>query len=487
MSPIWRLLWGEVPMPSDGLMPLADIVVIGAGIAGATTALELRKAGREVLLVEAREAGAGTTGRTTAKVTAGHAAIYSQIVDANGMEAARLYGLGQREALAYFARQKRFHSMIQEVDHHVFTDSDVDLLQREREITQEIGFETDLIEDPGLPGAIAALTYRGQYQIDPRLWLSALLDEYRALGGKYVTGVRVTNIDDGEPVRLETAAGEIQCNDVVVATHFPVSHQALGAPRLSTHAALVVAGPSSLPISGTWISHDDSLGVRVARDGEEEILVISGEPYRNGTEETPPAYHRLSELAQSRFGVTELRYYWSAHDLHTEDHLPYVGLQLPTSKHVWVASGFGSWGMTNGTLAGLMLSKMLISGSHPLQELFDPRRIGFIPPASQTLRESGEAIKHLVGERIANAFGGSDPEELAPGQGCVTLEGTKFVASHRTTDGTLHKVSAACTHLGCLVSWNQGDQTWDCACHGSRFEATGEVIEGPAPAPLDPI
>ena len=141
--------------------------------------------------------------------------------------------------------------------------------------------------------------------------------------------------------------------------------------------------------------------------------------------------------------------------------------------------------MTNGTLAGLMLARMLTRGAHPLQDVFDPRRIGFVPPATQTLREAGEAIKNFVGDRFVHSF--ATDVDLSPGQGEVIRHGTSFVAVSRDSEGTLHKVSAACTHLGCLVSWNQGDQTWDCPCHGSRFSCSGEVIEGPATTPLEPL
>ena len=487
MDPIWRPLWGETASLSDPLPTAADVVVIGAGIAGCTTALELRRAGMDVLLIEARQAGAGTTGRTTAKVTAGHALIYTKIYNLHGLEAAHQYADAQREALAYFERHNRFHSMIQPVTHHVFTDDQIDPLMQELEITRSIGLTTEISEQPDLPGAVAALSYPNQFQIDPKQWLGYLLEEYRALGGQYVTGVRVREVDDGEPVRLQIDNGEITAREVVVATHFPISHQALGAPRLSTNSALVVAGPSTLNVPDTWINIEDSLSVRSATDADGTVLVISGEPYRSGTIDVPAAYHRLSEVAQSRFGVTELRYYWSAHDLYAGDHLPYIGLQLPTSDHVRVASGFGSWGMTNGTFAGLMLTKVLTGGHHPNEDLFDPRRIGFVPPASQTLRESGEAIKHLIGERISHALASTSPEELSPGQGCIVREGTQFIAMSKDSEGTLHRVSAACTHLGCIVSWNQGDQTWDCPCHGSRFSAGGEVIEGPATFDLSPI
>lgn len=486
MNPIWRPLWGAAEVTSDPFVHTADVVVIGAGIAGVTTALELRRSGMEVLLLEARLPGAGTTGRTTAKVTAGHALIYTRLAMNHGMDVAKHYAQAQLEALAYFTRHARFHSMIQEVDHHVFSDDDIDPLLQEQEITRSIGLTNHLNSDPALPLARAALTYPGQFQIDPKQWLTYLLEEYRSLGGRLITGVRARDVEDGEPVRIVTDQGEITAHEVIVATHFPISHQILGAPRLSTNTALVVSGPSTLEISDTWIAHDDSLSIRSARDPQGQVLVISGEPHRSGTFDVPAAYHRLSELAQARFGVTELRYYWSAHDLYAGDHLPYIGLHLPTSEHVRVASGFGSWGMTNGTFAGLMLAQVLTGVHHPLEEIFDPRRIGFVPPAPQAIRESGEAIRHLIGERLTHAFTTSSPDELSPGQGCVVRDGTQFVAMSKDSDGNLYRVSAACTHLGCLVSWNQGDQTWDCPCHGSRFTAAGEVIEGPATSDLSP-
>lgn len=484
MDPIWRPLWGELAAHSDEVYRTPDVIVVGAGIAGCTAAVELQRSGQHVLLLEARTPGAGTTGRTTAKVTAGHAAIYADLVERHGVEAATAYSRAQTEALAYF--QARAHVKgVEEVTHHVFWETDDGQAATEFAASRSVGLDTEL-DASSLPGSTMALNYQNQYQIDPTAWLRSLLSEFHALGGQLVSDCRVLEIDDGDKARVRTRTQTYEAQDVIVATHFPISHPVLGAPRLSTQMALVVAGPSTMNISGTWISADDSLSIRTADDSGERILVISGEPYRNGEGDSSASYHRLGALAQKRFGLKELRYFWSAHDLHTEDRLPYIGLQLPTSHHVWVASGFGSWGMTNGTFAGLMLRDLITIGTHPARSLFDPRRIGFVPPASQAIRESGEAIKHLIGGRVSHAASTS-VDDLTPGQGRVIREGRNFVAAHRTTSGELIKVAAACTHLGCLVSWNSGDQTWDCPCHGSRFQSTGEVIEGPAVDPLERV
>lgn len=272
-TPIWRPLWGEVPMDSDSISSTAvDVLVVGAGIAGVTTALEVQREGRNVLLVEAREAGTGTTGRTTAKVTAGHACIYSKIANRNGMDIAHKYAEGQREALQYFADR---HA--ERVNHCVFTDDEISPLTVEHEVTRAVGFDTFLTHDPVLPGAKAALIYPNQFQINPKNWLRELIHEFRQLGGKYVTNARIHTIYDGEPVVAETDNGQITATDIVVATHFPISNRIVGAPRLSTYMAHVVAGPSTLDIPDTWISYDDEVSVRTAYDSEGPVLVAVGE------------------------------------------------------------------------------------------------------------------------------------------------------------------------------------------------------------------
>jgi Rieske Fe-S protein len=215
------------------------------------------------------------------------------------------------------------------------------------------------------------------------------------------------------------------------------------------------------------------------------LLIVTGGQYKTGSKEaTQEQYDDLSGWTRDRFGATDIEHEWSTQDTSSVDRLPYIGKLANSGDHVWVATGFSAWGMTNGTLSGLVLADLIQGRPNPYADIYDPARASLRPSMPKLAKENLEVAKHLVAGMFRSDI--SSAEELAPGEAGIYRDGLKRTAAYRDDTGTAHVVSARCTHLGCTVAWNGAEKSWDCPCHGSRFDYTGKVLEGPAVEPLEP-
>ncbi|MGB3438305.1 MAG: FAD-dependent oxidoreductase [Actinophytocola sp.] len=472
----------EPPLPAT-----ADVVVLGAGIAGLTTAYLLAEAGRSVLVLEAGEIGGGVTGHTTAKVTAQHELIYHRL----GPAAAR-YGGSQLAALEWIAATaaaKGIDCDLERTDSHVHTTDPGQLptLRAEAAAAVAAGLPAEFVAgiEPPL-GAVGAVRFRDQAQFHPRKWLLGLAALTEAADGRIIEGVRATGLQEGSPSIVRTTAGAVRAAEVVVATHYPVFDRGLFFARLEPTRDLVVAGPATRTVTGTYLDARTHHSVRGVPTPDGQQVIVGGEHYRVGDHvDVTARFARLEAWAREHVGMTEVRYRWSAHDLSTVDSVPYVGRYHPRARHLWVATGFGQWGMTGGTAAGLLLRDLVVGNDNEYQDLYDPNRFS-LRAAAGLVTANATVAKFLAGDhlRALNAAGLGD---LPPGEATVTRQGTSMVAAYRDESGALHAVRAHCTHLGCLVAFNNAERTWDCPCHGSRFDVDGQVIQGPAVHPLRPV
>jgi glycine/D-amino acid oxidase-like deaminating enzyme/nitrite reductase/ring-hydroxylating ferredoxin subunit len=463
----------------------ADVAVIGGGIVGITTALLLEESGARVVLLEANQLARGVTGHTTAKVSSQHGMIYSQLRSTFGTDGARTYGEANEAALDWMAR--RIEQQGIECDFrrqpsyaYVTSSSDRSQAEEEAEAAAEAGLPATFTETSPLPYPIeAAVRFENQAEFHVRKYLLALAE---GLSGEVYENSHAVELDTDERCVIKTPGGRVTADQVVVATHYPFLDRSLAFARVHPQRSYaILCRIGGRPPEGMHISADSpTRSIRAVPVDGEELLLVGGEGHKPGTGgDTEERYRRLEEFARQHWDVASVDYRWSAQDNTTIDTVPYVGRLTPFSKRVFMATGFAKWGMTGGTAAALILSDLLLGRENAWAELFDPNRFKPLASASKLVKENAEAGLHFFGDRLRNR-GTRSIEDLQLGEGdIVRLEGQK-VAAYRDETGKVTAVSPTCTHLGCLVNFNNAEKSWDCPCHGSRFAPDGAVLQGPA-------
>ncbi|MDT3400617.1 FAD-dependent oxidoreductase [Streptomyces sp. B1866] len=473
-----------------------DAAVVGGGVAGICTAWELARAGRSVALVEADRLASGVTGHTTAKVSALQGLAYQRIRDARGEDAARAYAASQADAVARVRRacaELAIDCDLEEAPAYTYAQEAEALgaVRAEAAAAADAGLDASFVTATDLPFPVAgAVRVPGQAQFHPRRYLLALAADAAARGARVVEHSRVTALHEGDPCRIVTEAGaEVRARDVVVATHYPVFDRGLLFARLTPRRELVVAAvlPAGGAPRGMYLTPEQGTrSVRTAPYGDgRRLLVVTGEKFAPGAGGVTARFERLAAWTRDRFPDAEPAFRWSAQDTWTPDRLPYVGALHRASRHAWVATGFAGWGMTGGVLAGALLAGRLTGSPPPWADLYDPGRRNPVREAPALLKQQAEVARHFLGDRLSSG-GGADAARAVPrGGGTVVRVGGRQRAVFRDEAGALHALSARCTHLGCLVQFNDADRTWECPCHGSRFGTDGAVLEGPATRPLE--
>ena len=483
----------------------ANVCVIGAGIAGMTTAYLLARAGRAVVLIDDGPIGGGETGRTTAHLTAALDDRYYEIARLHGVEGARLAAESHMSAIhriESIASMEDIDCDFERVDGYLFLggDSKRKDLERELEATHRAGInDTEIVEripfsfwDSGV-----ALRFPRQATFHPLKYLNGLARAILRDGGKIYTGVHAEKVEDGEPARVTTSEGlVISADNVVVCTNTPVNdwliiHSKQAAYRTYVIGARVPRG--SVPHGLYWDTPDPYHYIRLqqgedsaGRELDYEILIVGGEDHKTGqADDTDDRFTRLESWARERFPMIEqIDYRWSGQVVEPVDYMAYIGRNPGGDEHIYIATGDSGNGMTHGTIAGILLNELVQGRKHQWAKLYDPSRVSF--------RAIGEYLKENanVAEQYKDYFTKSEVDnfgEIAPGDGAVVGRGRGKVAVYRDEHGNVHKRSAVCPHLYCIVDWNKTEKTWDCPCHGSRFDPYGNVVNGPAIVGLSPV
>ena len=466
----------------------ADVAVLGGGIVGITTALLLREAGLDVVLLEADRLAHGVSGHTTAKVTSQHGLVYARLRARFGAEGARTYAEANQAALEWIA--DRVASDAIECDFrrrpayaYVTSERSRGKLEDEARAADEAGLPAWLAETVPLPFDLeAAVRFDNQAEFHAGRYLGALADRLAAAGARVFEHTRAVEvINDGDRV-VKTPGGDVTAGHVVVATHYPFLDRSLAFARVSPQRsyAILCRIAGALP-EGMFISGDSpSRSVRAVPLEGEELLLVGGEGHKPGTGgDTRVRYRRLEAFAREHWDVRSVDYRWSAQDNTTLDGVPYVGPLTPWDGRVLMATGFAKWGMTGGTAAAIILADRVQDKENAWAGLFDPSRLTLRASARRFLTENAQVGLRFVGDRLMKP-GLRSLEELRPGEGDIVRHDGEKVAAFRDDDGTVTAVAPVCTHLGCQVNFNAAERSWDCPCHGSRFAVDGSVLHGPA-------
>ncbi|XXT23135.1 FAD-dependent oxidoreductase [Sorangium sp. So ce429] len=483
----------------------ADVCVVGAGIAGLTTAYLLAKAGKSVIVLDNGSIGGGESGFTTAHIThaldrrwASLAKLHSP---GNLRHAARSHTLAI-ETIARIVKEEEIDCDFRRVHGYLFTapGSHASTLRDEIEAAHRAGLgsvhyvdRAPLLDFDTGP----AVRFPDQAQFHIRRYLAGLSRAIERDGGKLYTLAHVTDIDESSvphKVVVKTARGhQVVASQAVLATNSPFI------PRISVHMKQAgyrtyVIGlripRGAVPPGLYWDTADPFHYVRVANvdgaDGPDEVLIVGGEDHKTGQASDADKRHaRLETWARERFTQAgEVLHRWSGEVMETVDGLGYIG-RVKRDSRILISTGDCGNGMTHGTIAGLLISDLVQGRESWMASLFDPTRVNLsVAAVSEYVKENLN-----VACQYASWLGKGDVDDaaqIAPGSGAVVRRGLKKLAVYRDPQGQLHAMSAMCSHLGGIVSWNPAERSWDCRCHGARYDAMGRVLRGPATSHLAP-
>jgi glycine/D-amino acid oxidase-like deaminating enzyme/nitrite reductase/ring-hydroxylating ferredoxin subunit len=474
-----------------------DVCVVGAGMAGMSVAYQMVREGKRVIVLDDGPIAGGETSRTTAHLAAYQDDGLSALERAFGEAGARLAVESHAAAIDEIERVSREEEIdcdFVRVDAWLFlaAKDKIKYLNAEFAASQRAGLDVErrarvegLVFDTG-----PAMRIGNQAQFDPAKYIEGLARVITARGGRIHTGTHAAEIKDGTPCTVKTAAGHtVRARDVVVCTNTPVNDWVTMHTKQAPYRTYVVGfeiPAGSVPAALYWDTGDPYHYVRVQRgpfaaEGEEDMLLVGGEDHKTGqAHDMDERFRCLEEWARHRFPMTgEVAFRWSGQVMEPTDYMGFIG-KNPGNEHVFIATGDSGQGMTHGTIAGLLLHELVLGHAHPWTDLYSPARLPV-----ENLKVVAEFAKENVNvvRQYADWLLPGEVENLAriePGSGAVVRAGTKKMAVYRADDGELHMRSAVCPHLQCIVDWNPAEKSWDCPCHGSRFSATGRVLNGPA-------
>ncbi|MDX6652680.1 MAG: hypothetical protein QOJ38_1461 [Solirubrobacterales bacterium] len=483
---LWIETAAELAFPALSGRASADVAVVGAGIAGLAAALALQADGADVAIVELSKVGEGVTGHTTGKVTALHGLAYDKVASKFGDDGARAYaeanswGLARVEELAAGGIDcdlERLPTIT-----YADRDEDVTAIEREVEAANRAGLAATYVESTDLPYPIkAGVRVEQGAAINAAKLCQGMAARFVAAGGRIYEGTRAVGVDEGSPCSVRCDGGELVAESVVLATNIPFLDRDLFFARTSPHRSYCIAFETANPVHGMYINASaPTRSLRPAPVAGAELIVLGGEGHKVGQADNHTgSYERLAQFATTHFPDAEFRWRWSSQDYIPADDVPYIGR---LRDRVYVATGMKKWGLAHGLVAGRIFADLAAGRESPWAELYDPTRIKPRASALKLIEENLNVAKRFLLDRL-RWRGGLD--EVAPGSGRVIGRGRRQLAVYRDEAGAAIALSARCTHLGCIVAWNDAEHTWDCPCHGSRFDVEGRVVNGPATSDLE--
>jgi len=474
------LIGGEAGLPNS-----TGTCIVGGGIAGLTTAYLLAKSGEDVVVVDDGLIGGGETCRTTAHLSNAIDDRVYRIEEWHGEEKAKLAVESHGRAIdkiQEISEAEGIECDFYRVDGYLFEadNGGEDDLQKEFEAARRCEIDVEWVDTDF--GRSIRFPRQGQFHV--LKYLRGLADAVTAAGGKLLSGTRVTDWKGGESPVITTSKGEISARKLVLATNYPLmSHMFAELPAYRTYAIGVSVPANTVQRALYWDNADPYIYVRTQMDGDGEILIVGGEDHRTAQANDGQArFERLEAWTRRHFAsVGEVKYRWSGQFLETHDGLGFLGQYSENEPNVYLITGDSGMGMTHGTIGGILVSDLIAGRENPWADVYEPSRI-----ATQSVKE---AVPEIIASTVPykDWLTGGDiesVEDLQPGEGGILRDGLSKIAVYRSEDGEVHKRSAVCTHMGCIVRFNSLEKTWDCPCHGSRFSTEGEPINAPAITPL---
>ena len=455
------------PLPGN---KKTEIAVIGAGMAGILIASALEEAGHSVLVLEANRIASGQTRNTTAKITSQHGLIYSKLEKTVGLKKARQYAAANEAAVKAFRRivkDRNIDCDFEDCSAYVYG-NDPSALQAEAKTAAALGLPASFVEDIPLPfQAVGAVRFADQAQFHPLKFLKALSEP--------LTIYENTSVQTIEEHRIITEHVTVEAEKIIFACHYPfVNFPGMYFARMHQERSYVLALENRGGLDGMWIgAEQESWSFRTYG----ALLLLGGGGHRTGENREGGQYAALRQKAKEWLPGSREVACWSAQDCITPDSIPYIGQYAPGKPDWYVATGFGKWGMTSAMAASLLLRDRICGKENPNRSVFDPGRFDTETIAGIAC-ESGHAVKELS-KRIFQVPA-EQVVEIPVGHGGIVSLGLDKAGVYKDEDGKVYSVDIKCPHLGCQLEWNPEEKSWDCPCHGSRFDCHGDLISGPA-------
>ena len=472
-----------------------DVCVVGAGIAGLTIAYKLVREGKKVFVLDAKpRIAAGETEFTTAHLASIIDDRFGRLISVRGADVAKLAHQSHAAAIDFIeatAAVEKIHCAFARLDGYLFPGRDAkpnDILDEEK-AAREAGVAVEVVDTTPLPNPTTgpALRFPKQARFHPLKYLTGLAAAVRAKNGRIITDCRATKIEGSARPVVHTADGKkVAASAVVLATNTPPNGGAVLNSKLATYttyALSVEVTKWSVPDALFWDTEDPYHYVRLF-DGVGDRLIVGGEDHKTGQHDpTDDRWAKLEVWVRERFpAVGRVSHRWSGMVFETLDGLGLIGPDPEGRENVYIATGDSGMGMTHGTIAGLLLTDLILGRPNPWAEAYSPTRV---PVAAVWTYLTENA--NLAGQYADWIRPGDDADKLGNGDGAVVRRGLSMVAVYKDDAGKVHEMSAVCPHMAGVVRWNPAERSWDCPCHGSRFAACGRMIHGPATDDLKPI
>ncbi len=469
-----------------------DVVIVGGGITGLTTAYLLQTTGYNVALVDTHSVGYGVSGFNSGHLTSMLLDMkYSKIISAFGEENTRTIGSAIQKSIDMIERivlDNHIDCRFRRIPGYLYAEYETQrqALYREHEAASKAGLQLNRVYRVPLPFTTDEGSMVGnQARFHPLKYVQGLARLFTNAGGRIFENSQVQSVQSGSRKTLhaiETAQGRIHAEEIVLATHTPIGLRPALQSRLTPLRSYIIGirADNGLEDALFWDMDEPYHYIRLAKDEHGVILIIGGEDHKTGEHrDTDVCFQNLEHYARDRFRVRSVDYHWSAQLYDPADGLPYIG----KISGVYVATGFSGEGLTFGTLAGKMISDQIRGIRNPCDEILDPNRTDIAASAEGFISENVGTISHLVKDRLQKAAP-CTPEEIPIGEGRIcSINGDKTAVYH-ADDDVFHLFSPVCTHMKCIVAWNESEKSWDCPCHGGRFDANGNVLNGPPVEPL---
>ena len=473
MESLWKKTVELPRQPALGRDLQVQCAVVGGGMAGLLTALLLQQNGVEVVVLEAERAAGGQTGNTTAKITAQHGMIYHKLLDTLGKERAQQYAHANQRAVEQYqslCEELDIACSLEELPAYLYSRVEEEPLRREADAAKSLGFDAVFTRETTLPFPVkGAVRFAGQAQFHPLEFIRGILPR--------LTVYEETPVLSVEGNTLVTPGGRVTAEEIVFATHYPfLNLPGMYFARMHQERSYVLALEHAQRLDGVYYGVDQQDGWSMRNAGE--YLLLGGGNHRTGDNRAGGKYQSLANAAKALWPQSREVARWSAQDCMTLDGVPYIGRFAESTPNWYVATGFGKWGMSHSMVAAQLLADQILGRENPDAQVFSPQRFTPGPSAKIFLQNGLKAVKGLGGQLL-------EPprallRDLAPGHGGIVQWGEEKVGAYRDEEGEIFLVSTRCPHLGCQLEWNPDEKSWDCPCHGSRFDYKGNLINGPA-------